>query len=98
MNIKLIEILKDEQLKEKFIEAIKPELKDEALSEDFLAKVSAGGGRWFLPDDTVCGVCNDCKRYTFMNAITGEICDTCGKSFTKLVYAIELPDDYVMNL
>ena len=94
---KLKEKLKNEEIKNQFIAAVKPEFKDEALTDDFLAKISAGNGRWFLPDDTTVGICRDCKRYTFMNCITGEKCSNCGKDFISIIYAKDLPDDYDMN-
>ena len=102
MNIKMIEklkeALKDEEVKKKFIESVKPELKDEALTDDFLARIGGGNGRWFLPDDTTVGVCDECKTYSFMNCITGERCEKCGKEYTRIIYAKDLPDDYDMNL
>ena len=61
-------------------------------------KVASGNGRWFLPDDTTVGVCDNYKRYTFKKEIIGEICDKCGKPFTHIIYAKNLPDDYDMNI
>ena len=95
---RLKEALKDEEIKARFVESVKPEFKEEALTDDFLSKIGGGGGRWFLPDDTNVGVCDQCKRYSFMNSITGETCDGCGKAFTKIIYAKDLPDDYDMNI
>lgn len=91
-------MLQDEQLKDEFVEILKPELKQETLTDELLEKISSGSGRWFLPDDTNVAVCDSCKRYSFLNSITGEKCDKCGKTFTKIILAGNLPDDYDMNL
>ena len=68
-------MLQDEQLKDEFVEILKPELKQETLTDELLEKISSGSGRWFLPDDTNVAVCDGCKRYSFLNSITDEKCD-----------------------
>ena len=91
-------ILNNDETKQYYLDSVRPEFKEEALSDEFLDKVATGGGRWFLSDDTTVGVCDDCKKYTFKKEITGEYCDECGKPFKHIIYAKDLPDDYDMNL
>ena len=91
-------ILNNDEAKQAYLDSVRPEYQGEALNDEFLDKVAAGGGRWFLPDDTTVGVCDDCKRYTFKKEITGDTCDNCHKPFVRIILAKDLPDDYDMNL
>lgn len=38
-------MLQDEQLKDEFVEILKPELKQETLTDELLEKISSGSGR-----------------------------------------------------
>ena len=58
-------ILNNDEAKQVYLDSVRPEYQAEALDDEFLDKIAAGSGRWFLPDNTTVGVCDDCKRYTF---------------------------------
>ena len=91
-------ILNNDEAKQAYLDSVRPEYLAEALDDEFLDKIAAGCGRWFLPDDTTVGVCDGCKRYTFKKEITGDTCDNCHKPFVRIILAKDLPDDYDMNL
>ena len=79
-----------EALRERLFNGIK------TLSLDDLALVAAGTGEPTSGDDREVAVCDNCKTYSYSAVFTGEICPRCGKKFSRIVKAKDLPANYDM--
>ena len=61
------------------------------IPDDSLETISGGNGRWFISDSHVCGLCDDCKIWSYD---PDSFCARCRKKFKRSCLGKDIPDEY----
>ncbi|MBR3346398.1 MAG: hypothetical protein IKG37_04905 [Solobacterium sp.] len=61
------------------------------IPDDSLETISGGNGRWFILDNHVCGLCDDCKIWSYD---PDAFCAKCRKKFKRSCLGKDIPDEY----